>query len=645
VRTPYTNDPADALLVAQSCAALLLTSAVWSRPVRSLLRSAPLVAGLWLCALSPSAQTLLDQFASATLPQDAYLVLLAIGAFCGTVTLALARRWWLAGVAVVAEIALWQVSHWVTGSNGELAVLHLTWLGALVGLCRATASADDPVAEDLSTATPEVLRKDDLLVAGVAFVLAVLVCVVVLERGCDSDDEWAYTWQAALLAHGKAFLPAPPCGDALRNYWIFFHEGRAFAQYTPGWPCFMVPFALLRVPWLAGPCAHALLAVAVARISRRAMAASAEDRARTPRVPLRAAGIVGALTATTGATALLNGASRYSHILLAALFAWSLELTASMIYDKLERRQVLRRATLLGACTSWLLATRLGDGAMLGIGIFFFFCYGLAKGRIRLPSIAATSVGFAVVAALTLLILRLQMGVWFKTGYSLSASYYSWAEPKFSIPERDELKAGLPLAVAAYTFWPVSAGAGIAGLIDARGGARVLACALALSLLSLATFYTLSELGRYDDFGYGNRFYVPAVVPLGVGTALLVAPMLGQGRGVLNGPATLALFAMVSGALRIAPFVYPVAHADVRRYLTIEKAIAQSHIHNALVVARSSDVGVQSLDVTRNWPIPEPDVIIAGEESPKDVTCLREHFPDRAMYRAIGVGNVTLRPL
>jgi hypothetical protein len=652
MKTPYTDAPLDAFLIAQSCAGIVLSATLWHKPVKSAWVTVPIFAGIWLCVLCPLLTPLASGLTSLSLAQGTYLKVLAVAVAFGTVTAALSLRWWLFVAAVVGQALLYRVSHYVTDSDYELVALHLAWLGVLVALGQDRPA---PQRQEPSDSHEAEYAQDDVVIALVAFGIALLVCIVVLQRGCDSDDEWGYTWQSVAFAHGRAYLPAPPCGDALRNFWIFFSEGRAFSQYTAGWPGFMVPFSLIHAPWLAGPTAHGLLGVAVARLSRRMAEARADGVAYGSARQVRAAGFLGGLVATTGAAMVLNGASRYSHVFVAGLFAWSIELAAAIAFDPAGQKDVAERGLLLGICASWLLATRPADGATLGTGIFLLFCYAIARRRVSLRTFAATSFGFAAIAALTLVILRLQIGKWFQTGYSLTVSYYAWAEPKFSLPQPHQFKVGFPLVTTAYCFWPASVAVGFAGLFRARGSARVIAVALGVGTAALLGLYMMSEYGRNDDFGYGNRYQLPAIVAVSVGTALMLAPMFSipsydvggnvYGGCLLGGPAALALFAMVSGALRIAPLVYPVARADISKYIRIEHAIEHQDIHNAMVVSSASEDGAQALDVTRNWPIPDPDVIVAGETLPTDAKCLRDHYPDRRFYRVRGFGpEVVLEP-
>ena len=128
-----------------------------------------------------------------------------------------------------------------------------------------------------------------------------------------------------------------------------------------------------------------------------------------------------------------------------------------------------------------MLATRPGDGAALGLGVFLLFVYALIQKRVDLLALAATATGFVAVGAVTLVVLRLQLGKWFTTGYSLSGNYYTWAAPKFSLPLPNQFKFGIPLAVTAYTFCPAAAPCAAAGILACRAKSRPIAIALVVA--------------------------------------------------------------------------------------------------------------------------------------------------------------------
>src|SRR5262249_45367002 len=148
----------------------------------------------------------------------------------------------------------------------------LTVVGALTGL-----AADAPPAASGCDVTWSSARQDVFAFAGASLV-GVAVSVVIFDRGCTIDDEWAYTFQADLFSHFRTYANAPPCATLFGNHWIFTWQGRAFSQFTPGWPIAMVPFVAIGAPWLASPIALGWLAVGVARVARRLAAYEARAR-------------------------------------------------------------------------------------------------------------------------------------------------------------------------------------------------------------------------------------------------------------------------------------------------------------------------------------------------------------------------------
>ena len=116
-----------------------------------------------------------------------------------------------------------------------------------------------------------------------------MVTIFVFERVIYNGDEIAGTFQADVYGHGRAYAPIPACPSMFENYWVFRYQGRAFSQYTPGWALFMAPFSRLGVIWVAGPVMAGILAIALARLSRRvASGLGARPQRRRASSPSRA---------------------------------------------------------------------------------------------------------------------------------------------------------------------------------------------------------------------------------------------------------------------------------------------------------------------------------------------------------------------
>src|SRR5260221_844385 len=132
------------------------------------------------------------------------------------------------------------------------------------------------------------------------------------------------------------------------------------------------------------------------------------------------------------------------------------------------------------------------------------------------------------------------------------------------MPGPADIKAALPLATGAYSWWPCAPAVALAGLIAMRGTAVRLGVVFLVSFIPFILFYEAIEVGRYFDFGYGPRYELPLVVPMAVGTGVALAPVWHAARARWSarsafgagGPAALAAVAIVAGVVRIAPLVY-----------------------------------------------------------------------------------------
>jgi hypothetical protein len=639
MHSPYTFNSFDAFMAAQTSVGLGLTAIAWSRPSRPPVSTFLLLGAIWWVVLLPLQHDLLESLGTHVSP-DNYIWSLKTLAALGTVAALLSGRVGTFLFALAGEAVLYKLSDYIVESDHELAALHLAYLGVLVGL--QARAGDGDVTAERPTRERSFLAHDVAMFA-LATALAIAVSVFVLDQWIDSSDEWAYTFQAAVFAKGRAFAPAPPCADAYQNFWVFEHLGREFAQYTPGWPLFMAPFQLIGIPQFAASASLGLLVVAVARLARRA----ARESGYVER-GVAAAGTAAALCTTFSSTLLINGGSRFGHVFSAALLAWGVEsICAAEDASRTGwRRGQLGWSIALGVCAAWLPATRPGDGTVSAIGLGLYGMYALTRRRLSLRAVLGTTAAAAAVGALTLVILRLQLGVWFKTGYSLTTSFYPWVDLGFARPKASEWKWGIPLATGAYCWWPLSPALGMAGLVSLRGPAKRIGFMLALGALAVLALSSGLQMGRGFDWGYGPRYVLPVLVPMSVGTGVVLAPLAVRSHAsapgtvaLAGGPWTLAVTAVMIGVVRLIPLVYPPNYESIRATANLRRDIRRYELHNAVVLLPTG-VGWmnEGLDMTTNLPLklyPDQDVIVAMDRNQALTQCVKNNYRGRVFYTAL----------
>jgi hypothetical protein len=653
LRWPFTADFITAFIAAQTCTALVLTALLlfwrFNRWARLLL-----AAGVWFAALALMAAPMLESFGAKAGPHLLRNVL-AWSVGLTIVGALLERRPLVALAGLIGEVPLWWLVGYLKESDGELCALHLTWIGLLIGiLCRRPSVK----TFGASGAAPEgSYLLHDTLVFVSATVLAALVCVFILDKRDGSADEWAYTFQASIFAKGRAYATSGRCQNYLQNFWVFESSGRLFSQYTPGWPLFMTPFVWIRAVWLSGPFSMGLMSLGLTRLARSAMRSfGPRDAAPSPRA-IRLAGTWAAVLSTLATTILLNGASRFPHCFTVALYAWSLESLLQMSTPGLARPAQWRWGAALGVAAVMGVATRPVDGAFVAFGFGVLFLYALVRGRIGWRAVASAAVASGVFGGLVLVILRLQLGKWFSTGYSLIPLIHPWVTVKFSTPKPEEWRYGLPLATGAYGWWPCSLPLGMAGLAMLRGRARGLWTAFGLAIPPYAVLLAFLEYSRQQQFEYGNRYQAIMLVPMAVGGGVALAELtmgalehLTAGRTALarGGPLALAVFAVVCGWMRIVALVWPSAYVHVTRHASIQTAIEKAHLRSAIVILADQTSGFDVRDMTTNYPLdlyPDPEVIIAIDrgEPEEAASCLSMTFPRRRVFFASGY-DVALKP-
>jgi hypothetical protein len=653
--SPYTAQPVDAFMAAQTSVALVLGALLWFRRLGSWSTTLLLLVAIAISVTAPIDGEFLSGI-GITVDVGHVQRELKLAAALAMVSTLLARRPLLVAVAALGEAALWVVTGYVQHSEAELAGAHLAFFGLLIGLHWRTRPSVFSATRASVSEPSNGAWVDDAAALLLGTLAGALMCRVLLHGWTDSGDEWANTFQAALFAKMRAYGSVPHCSEAFRMFWVFQYLGRSFAQYTPGWPLFMAPFVRSGVAWLAGPASLGLLAAGVTRLGRRAASGFTPGTQSPSAAHVRAAGRLAALAVLLGSTMLINGGSRYPHLFVAATFAWSVEALFVISTATLAARRQWTWGTVLGASAAFLLATRPSDGCTLGIGLFSYFCYALVRRRMGWRAIAGAAIAFGAIGGLTLVILRLQLGRWFATGYSISALIYPWNRVEWSLPQPDEYKWGIRLATGAYCWWPCSPAIGLAGIAALRGRSQRMGFVFFLSYVPFIAFYTLLVIGRGVDFGYGPRYSLPCVVPMAVGTGVVLAQLWTAARARwtetraldVGGPAAIAFVAVLLGVVRIAPLVYPATYADVQNHSRLHEALALLHLRSAVVFAGAGLTNTDLMDLPENLPLelyPDQDLLIAIDRGPELERCVRELYPTRSLYRAVPGPPVQIIPL
>jgi len=639
---PYTDRYPEVVAIASECLGVTLAGVLWSRPLSKRAANLLFAAGIAGTALLPVFPDLARRAGIGPLPSLVTVLQGALTLVTAAVVLASPR--WFGGLAIVGQVGLALLGNWQVGSEYELMFAHFAWIAVLLGVHALRATPPRRAAVEVSRG----YALQDLVIFCATFALAVYVADRVFERVVYNGDEVANSFQADVYGHFRAYALPRPCAASFENYWVYNYQGRLFSQYTPGWPLFMAAFQRLGVIWLSGPAAAGILAVGVARLSRRVVSgfgATPEDAARIRQV----AGPLGAGFLMLGPSVLLNAGSRFSHILVAACFAWAVECAAVVATRGVAPRRALGYGLGLGAATALGLATRPADGGMLGVGVFLYFASALVRRRISWPAFLGTASAFVAVAGLTLVILRLQVGEWFKTGYDVTPLFHPEGKLILSAPGPEDLKYGIPLATGSYCWWPVAPALGVGGLVRTlRGRERRLAFMLGTSVFCLVGFYSFVTFGRVSDDGLGPRYVLPNVVAQGTGTAAFLAPLLARlfravagarlhprFRIALAGPGVLVLGSAAVGTALLVPRTYPVAYEENHVSTAPLRAARAQHLENAVVLIEQSRVLAHVTNLAQNAPMdPNPSVLFVIRNSADDEACIAKNYPGRRWYRA-----------
>jgi hypothetical protein len=91
------------------------------------------------------------------------------------------------------------------------------------------------------------------------------VFFLLARRSPVSGDDYAYLFQAELLASGKLYAESPfyredhPLHDCVLTKCLTDHQGKRFSKYPPGWSLLLGIGVALKAPWLVDPILGALV--------------------------------------------------------------------------------------------------------------------------------------------------------------------------------------------------------------------------------------------------------------------------------------------------------------------------------------------------------------------------------------------------
>lgn len=89
-----------------------------------------------------------------------------------------------------------------------------------------------------------------LILALCAIAVSAYISENIYERLPHIEDEFAFLWQAQVMAQGEIALDSPPEHQSLLVPFVVDHNGLRFGKYPPGWPATLSLGARIGQPWL-----------------------------------------------------------------------------------------------------------------------------------------------------------------------------------------------------------------------------------------------------------------------------------------------------------------------------------------------------------------------------------------------------------
>ncbi len=479
-----------------------------------------------------------------------------------------------------------------------------------------------------------------LVLALLAVAASAWVALQIFEGLPHLEDEFAYLWQAQVIAGGHLTLPSPPDPKSFLVPFVVDHAGQRFGKYPIGWPVVLAVGELLDLRWLVNPLLAGLAVWLTYRLGKKTFGEP---------VALLAAGLT-----LTSPFFLMNSGSLLSH-------PWGLALALGFVIawlDVIEPRAdlpgwlpTLSAALTLGALTLTRPYTALGVAIPFGVQglVLLFRGSSLIKKRIL------------IVGVITLVVAGLHFAWQFAVTGNLLLNPYElwWPYDKVGFgPGHGVAEGGHTLALAR------------SGLkVSLRSGARDLFGWLKYSWLflpfglyairkkyrlwpvvavfpALALLYAAYWVGAW---AYGPRYYYEGLFGLTLLSAAGIAWLAGwplaagqpwrgyTGRARARPLAVTALLALLLAANLI--FYLPQRLGGMRGLYGIERAQvtpflsekAQS-VAPALVVVKTEDWRQYGALLDLSSPYLDTPIIFIWGRGERSEALVARAFPQRGIY-------------
>ncbi len=452
-------------------------------------------------------------------------------------------------------------------------------------------------------------HRSAVLLIGTPLVILTLVAInqFVLLDFPNSGDEYAYLYQAATLAEGRLWNPAPVPAASFRFNYIVHADGRAYSSFPIGWPLLLALAIRAGIPtWIVSPILGAVTLWLVVVLGSRLYTAWV--------------GVLAAALTAASPFFLFNAASYFSHTFCGALLLGAACLAARR--DRSPAWVPLGIGFLIG----WAVLTRYLTGTVGAIPILLL----LLRDRTALLRTMALVVlgGLPWVLVLlwyndaitgspwTLTTLPTTVSLWFRSGFALRGA---------DILSTHLLRHALwtpPLLIAAYVFYLVTAGK------ETRRGALDW-----MLVIMAAILYFYVERGGNQ---YGPRFHYE-VFPFLV--LFVTANLFREEAYADKSVGSRRMFGLMAASVAVLPLLV-VVHAVIERRVIEERSdpyssVREAGLQNALVLIGGrigSERSMDALDLTRNGLVATASVIYGLDISPAMNCIVSARHPDRRPY-------------